>query len=77
MPRVYGVLRFHGTHSSIRLLLGREFVQRVETKKAKESNPKCEIDIQVLDYVPNTTIVSARDGTLIYSPVSMVEALVL
>merc|ERR1712216_49316 len=34
----------------------REFVHRLETKKAKESNPKCEINIEVLDYKPNLII---------------------
>eukprot|EP00277_Geminigera_cryophila_P017820 CAMPEP_0179442406 /NCGR_PEP_ID=MMETSP0799-20121207/25934_1 /TAXON_ID=46947 /ORGANISM="Geminigera cryophila, Strain CCMP2564" /LENGTH=148 /DNA_ID=CAMNT_0021227581 /DNA_START=81 /DNA_END=527 /DNA_ORIENTATION=+ len=34
----------------------REFVQRVETRKAMESNPKCEVKIEVIDYLPNTTI---------------------
>ena len=37
-----------------RFCFAREFVQRLETRKAKESNPKCEIDITVHDYKPNT-----------------------
>ena len=46
------------------MLFGREFIQRIETKKAKDSNPKCEIDIQVLDYVPNTAREHRVDAAL-------------
>ena len=42
--------------------INREFVHRLETKKAKESNPKCEINIEVLDYKPNLIIVSADES---------------
>ena len=42
--------------------MNREFVHRLETKKAQESNPKCEINIEVLDYKPNLIIVSADES---------------
>ena len=47
-----------------RFCFAREFVQRLETRKAKESNPKCDIDITVHDYKPGVTHVRPRHPTL-------------
>ena len=35
-------------------------MQRLETKGAKDSNPKCDVDITVHQYKPNVTVVSPK-----------------